>query len=320
MGLRKFSLFESAGTDVIMSSSEKGIIFDIQKFVLDDGPGIRTVVFLKGCTLRCVWCCNPESYQIKPELGFFVSRCNNCGDCISVCPDNAINKGVSSVVINHDLCSVCEKCIDVCPTSALRIFGKTVSASEIIEEVIKDKDYFINSNGGITLSGGEALMQIDFAISILKLAKDNGLHTCIETAGNVPQHSISRILPYVDLFLFDYKLTDDTLHKKCTGANNQLILENFDFIYHSGTEMVMRCPIIPGINDTEEHFKGIVLMSQKYPAINGVELKPYHEYGKDKYFQVGYEPLDLGSGTVSKSHEQEWKNRLKSMGCKKLIE
>ena len=160
----------------------KGNVFDIQKFALDDGPGIRTVVFLKGCTMRCVWCSNPESQHTNPELGFYTTRCNNCGDCITACSEKAITAGDSNVTINFDQCSACGKCTEVCPKNALRIFGNQITAEEIIAEVIKDEAYFKNSGGGLTLSGGEALVQDDFALELLRFAKEKGLHTCVETA------------------------------------------------------------------------------------------------------------------------------------------
>jgi pyruvate formate lyase activating enzyme len=302
-----------------MASSNQGIVFDIQKFALDDGPGIRTVVFLKGCTLRCAWCCNPESHRRSPELGFHATRCNNCGDCIASCPEKAISAGSSTISINFDLCTACAKCTEVCPKNALRIFGRTVTSEEIIAEVAKDDAYFKNSGGGLTLSGGEALVQLEFATSLLKLAKEKGLHTCVETAGNIPQSSFEQVLPFVDRFLFDYKQTDPQLHKKWTGATNELILSNFDFLYRSGAEIVMRCPIIPTANETEEHFRGIVAMSQKYPNLKGVEVMPYHEYGVDKYLQIGRKPFRLESGTATKLQRQQWRDKLIQLGCKNLF-
>lgn len=297
----------------------RGILFDIQKFMLHDGPGIRTVVFLKGCTLRCKWCCNPESYRENPELAFLSTRCNNCGNCIPICPEKAITLGNSAININFDLCTVCKKCIDVCPTNALKIFGHSYTPGEIIDEVIKDKDFFVNSKGGLTLSGGEALLQLDFATNILKLAKENGLHTCLETAGNVLQRSFSQVMPYVDLFLFDYKLTNSTLHKLWTGANNDQLLVNLEYIYNSGAAIVVRCPIIPGVNDTDEHFNGIVAMSQKYPNLKGIELMPYHEFGKDKFRQLGHNPHILETGSVNNLQKDTWRDRLMKLGCKNLV-
>jgi pyruvate formate lyase activating enzyme len=297
----------------------KGIVFDIQKFALDDGPGIRTVVFLKGCTMRCAWCCNPESQHKNPELGFHTTRCNNCGNCITSCTEKAITAGASAITINFDQCSACGKCTEVCPKNALRIFGYPVTAEEIINEVIKDEAYFKNSGGGLTLSGGEALVQVDFSFELLKLAKEKGLHTCIETAGNIPQSSLLRVLPFVDRFLFDYKHTNPELHKKWTGVTNELILSNFDYLYHLGAEIVMRCPIIPTVNETVEHFNGIGAMSSKYPGLKGVEVMPYHEYGVDKYLQIGRKPFRLETGTATKLQKQAWRDRLEQMACKNLI-
>lgn len=296
-----------------------GIVFDIQKFALDDGPGIRTVLFLKGCTLRCAWCCNPESHRRYPELGFHVTRCNNCGDCLAVCPEKALSPGEKAILVDFEKCTACGKCTQVCPKNALRMFGRTVTAEEMIAEVIKDEAFFKNSGGGLTLSGGEALVQLDFATSLLKLAKEKGLHTCIETAGNVPQSSFAQVLPFVDRFLFDYKQTNPELHKKWTGATNELLLSNFDFLYQSGAEIVMRCPIIPTANETDEHFRGIVAMSQKYPNLKGVEVMPYHEYGVDKYLQIGRKPFRVEAGTATKQQKLAWRKKLVQLGCKNLI-
>jgi pyruvate formate lyase activating enzyme len=194
-----------------------------------------------------------------------------------------------------------------------------VTAEEIIAEVIKDEAYFKNSGGGLTLSGGEALVQVDFSYALLALAKEKGLHTCVETAGNIPRSSFEKVLPFVDRFLFDYKQTNPELHNKWTGATNELLLSNFDFLYRSGAEIVMRCPIIPTVNDTDEHFNGIVAMSQKYPGLKGVEVMPYHEYGVDKYLQIGRKPFRLETGTATKLQKQEWREKLVSMGCKNLF-
>jgi pyruvate formate lyase activating enzyme len=297
----------------------KGIVFDIQKFALHDGPGIRTVLFLKGCTLHCAWCSNPESQQLQPQLAYLQNKCIGCGSCVESCNVMALTKADKKISIDFKKCITCRQCATVCPTGALKVFGYTATAAELIDEVAKDLDYFNNSGGGLTLSGGEALVQIDFATELLRLAKERGINTAIETAGNISRSSFEKVFPYVDMYLFDYKLTNSELHKNYIGASNELLLSNIDYLYHRGAAITLRCPIIPTINDTEDHFLGITKMSMKYPNLRGVELMPYHEYGADKYNQIGREPFHLSCGTVSKTKIGEWHNKLIEMGCKNLI-
>jgi pyruvate formate lyase activating enzyme len=296
-----------------------GTVFDIQKFALHDGPGIRTVVFLKGCSLKCSWCSNPESIQTKPQIGFMQRKCTNNGNCIPVCPSNAFSKGDSAVLLDFDKCISCGLCVDVCPSGALKMFGYSSSPEDLIENVIKDETYFKNSGGGLTLSGGEPLFKLNFALEILKLAKQRGLNTCIQTAGNIPQSSFEKILPYVDYYLFDYKITNSDMHKQHTGANNELILSNLAFLMQQNAQVFLRCPIVPGINNMKEHFEGIVHLSKKFPDLKSIELMAYHEYGADKYIQIGRTPSPINSGTVSKEQKEEWRSKLIQMGCENLI-
>lgn len=221
----------------------KGIVFNIQKFCINDGPGIRTTVFLKGCPLRCKWCHNPESHFSQTE----------------VMKENG----------NRELC------------------GTYMSVQEVIDEVLKDKVFYSNSGGGLTLSGGEPLMQIDFACELLKQAKQNGIHTCIETCGFAKTEDILRIAEYTDIFLYDWKLTDDSLHKKYTGVSNGAILDNLLRIDSIGAKIIIRCPIIPSVNDTQEHFTGIAQVANALANILAVEIEPYHSLGNNKYKKLG---------------------------------
>ena len=296
-----------------------GLVFDIQKFALHDGPGIRTVVFLKGCSLKCAWCCNPESISLNPQIGYIQKKCTNCNNCLSVCPTSALTKGDSHVMLDFEKCINCGQCTPVCPTEALKMFGYSSTAETLIDEVMKDVSYFNNSGGGLTLSGGEPLVQINFALEILKLAKQRGLNTCIETAGNIPQSSLEKVFPYVDIYLFDYKITDPILHKKVTGASNELLLSNLEHLTRRNAQIFLRCPIITDINDTNEHFEGIANLSKKYPELKSIELMSYHEFGADKYVQIGKKPFLIETGTVSKKQKEEWRSKLNKMGCVNLI-
>ncbi len=250
----------------------QGTIFNIQRFCVNDGPGIRTTVFLKGCPLSCVWCHNPESQRFEPEILFYKDKCTGCGRCKCV------------TAADRDF---------VCFNGAKEICGKTVSADEITAEVLKDKPFYENSGGGVTLSGGEPLAQYDFSLELLKKAKENGIHTAIETCGYAEKSKILEIAKYVDLFLFDCKETDQELHKKYTGVDNKIILDNLKALSDAGSKIILRCPIIPGFNDREEHFKGISEIADKFSGIEHIEIEPFHPLGESKYSALNREYADI---------------------------
>ena len=272
----------------------EGIIFDIQKFALHDGPGIRTAVFLKGCPLKCVWCCNPESQSILPQLGTLKDRCINCHKCIPTCKTGALSLENNNLKVNHKQCNACGSCLKECDKNALKIYGYFMSSDRIIAEVLKDKDYFDNSGGGITITGGEPMEQPEFLIELLKKAKKADLNTCIETSGYAKKKNFQYLLPLVDLFYVDYKLTDNLKHRHFTGKGNEEILANIKFLHDNNAQIIIRCPIMPGINDTLEHFKGIAALSTNFPKIKGVEIMPFHNFGTHKYDQTG-KTANLGS-------------------------
>lgn len=261
---------------------QKGMIFDIQRFSIHDGPGIRTTVFLKGCPLRCLWCHNPESQSPLPETGIV----NGFGET------------------------------GAAPRT--RVIGREVTTREVMEEVKKDIQYYKNSGGGMTVSGGEPLNQPDFTLSLLELAKDAGIHTCVETCGYAGKDSIQRIIPFTDLFLYDYKETNTARHLEFTGVGNERILSNLRLILENGTSVILRCPIIPGMNDTEEHFLGIVHMEKTNPELLGIEVMAYHDMGKSKAAQIGKRYELEGIPTVSEELREEWIDRLKGYGCTKV--
>ena len=267
----------------------QGTIFNIQRFCVNDGPGIRTTVFLKGCPLSCVWCHNPESQRFEPEILFYKDKCTGCGRCKCV------------TAADRDF---------VCFNGAKEICGKTVSADEVTAEVLKDKPFYENSGGGVTLSGGEPLAQYDFSLELLKKAKENGIHTAIETCGYAEKSKILEIAKYVDLFLFDCKETDQELHKEYTGFDNKIILDNLKALSDAGSKIILRCPIIPGFNDRAEHFKGISETAEKFIGIEHIEIEPFHPLGESKYSALGREVADIpvpSGKTVDK-----W---IKQIGC-----
>lgn len=295
----------------------KGNIFNIQRFCIHDGPGIRTTVFLKGCPLHCSWCHNPESQSCAKQLCYISSLCINCGQCSDNCPlgIHAVLGGLHS--INLSACTVCAKCCQSCPTQALTISGQELSADEVINTVMLDFPYYASSGGGLTLSGGEPFLQPLFTAALLAAAKQNNLHTCIETCGFCEKQHIELALDMIDLFLFDYKLTDDCLHKKYTGVSNSVIIENLEYLNRRGCRIILRCPIIPGINDTAGHFKAIADLSYM-ESVQAVELMPYHALGADKAKQFGL-PYSLNIKSASQELICAWKSQLDYYHCRNVL-
>lgn len=255
----------------------KAIIFDIERNSYVDGPGIRTTVFFKGCNLRCAWCHNPESQSRAPQMMFYKNKCTGCGKCREKCP-NALKK-----------CDLCGKCTLYCPHDAREICGKKYTADEVLCEILKDKSLYDISNGGVTFSGGECMLQIEFLTEILKACKENGIHTAVDTAGYVPHERFEQILPYTDLFLYDVKCFDSEKHKLYTGVGNELILENLKRLFKTGTPIWIRIPIIPSINDSEEELQRIKEYIFSFGSPKKIELLPYHSMGEHKYAAIGKE-------------------------------
>ncbi|MBE6634842.1 MAG: glycyl-radical enzyme activating protein [Ruminococcaceae bacterium] len=264
-----------------------GTVFDIQRFSVHDGPGIRTTVFLKGCPLNCIWCHNPESKSPAPQMLLHTKHCIGCGECISAC-DLGLHSfdEESNHHIQRENCIFCRKCEAVC-TGAIEICGKEMSADEVIDTVMRDFSFYKNSGGGMTLSGGEPLMQADFSLRLLMLAKEKGLNTAMETSGMAKWESIQSVIPYTDLFLWDYKETCPERHKQYTGATNALILENLRRLNDSGGRIVLRCPIIPGYNDREDHFQAVGKLAEELEGVIRVDIEPYHPLGKSKAEALG---------------------------------
>lgn len=266
---------------------QTGLITDIQRFSVDDGPGIRTTVFLKGCPLRCLWCHNPECISPKVQLRYVESACILCGACERVCPSKVHHVTEINHQVDFEKCIACGACVKACAYDALSLSGKTVTVEDVILEVMKDKRYYDTSGGGITISGGEPLMQPEFTLALLVAAKELNLHTCMETCGYVEENALKEAAELTDVFLYDYKATDPFAHQALTGAGNQRILDNLDMLYHLGASIILRCPIIPGCNMDPAHFDGIIALLAKYPNILRAELMAYHKMGTAKYKQLG---------------------------------
>ena len=286
-----------------------GLVLNIQHFCTHDGPGIRTNVFLKQCSLRCKWCSNPESIHPKPELAYNPSKCigkKECGFCLKPpFPEGAmyvVDGADDKVHINWDLAGDCDKeTVSLCPTGALNLFGREMTVAEVLDEVEQDSSFYRESGGGITLSGGECLLQPDFSAALLAGAHQRGINTAIETAGNVPWRFMEQVLPHVDVMLHDHKLTDPERHKKWCGADNSRILENFKKAYEMfpQTKFIARTPIIPGVNDDEEHIRAVLAFIRPHQNVIDYELLPYHRFGESKYGFLGrvYELEDFRSPT-----------------------
>lgn len=285
-----------------------GLTFDIHRFSLNDGPGIRTTVFLMGCYLKCEWCHNPESQSFIPQLSFNTEKCIHCFECVKVCPYSAHKIKDNKHFVEWNLCDLAGKCAEVCPSGALKIIGTNSEVEFIISEVMKDKKYYDKTSGGLTISGGEPMAQFEFTKELLMMAKQKGIHTALDTCGYGEQEHYKEILDYADLFLFDYKFTDEQLHKKYTGVTNKDIIANLEFLYNAGASIILRCPLIPGINDSDEHLEGIKKLIQIYPELLAVEIMPYHNMGKDKASRVGIEYKLSQIQSADESDKQRWIN------------
>ncbi len=297
----------------------KGIIFDIQKFSVHDGPGIRTTVFLKGCPLRCSWCANPESQDYSFTLMVREVNCKSCGACVKVCPQSAIfftDAGVRKIDWNK--CDSCLVCVESCIYHSLNRCGWHVSVEEVLEEVIQDKPFYENSGGGVTISGGEPLSQPIFLLDLLTECNKNGLHTAIETTGHAPWMVIEKILPHVDLILFDIKHMDPEKHQDTTGVKNNLILENLKKIAKIHDNIWLRVPLISGFNDSEDHIRKVATLGKEIGA-KKISLLPYHEGGKNKCEQIGKSYLFSSNVAPDENKIARLKTIIKEIGLEVSI-
>ena len=249
-----------------------GMLFDIERDSLVDGPGIRTTVFFKGCNLRCAWCHNPESQQGEPELLYYRDKCTGCGKCAEVCPHHL------------ESCELCGKCTWYCPADARELCGRRYEADEVLSVLLRDTDYYASTGGGVTFSGGECMLQIDFLEALCRACREKGIHTAIDTAGCVPWARFERVLPYASLFLYDMKARDPRVHRRLTGADNALILDNLERLLDAGARVWVRVPCVPGGNDGE--LEGIAEWLAGKP-VERVELLAYHRLGGGKRALLG---------------------------------
>ncbi len=280
----------------------QGLIFNIQRFSIHDGPGIRTVVFFKGCGLRCRWCSNPESWNAYEEIVINDLRCTLCGRCRDVCPEKAITIDEKGRKLDRGLCNRCMKCTDVCPTGALAATGKWMSVEEVMEEAAADDLFYQNSGGGITLSGGDPLQQWEFAVELLKDCKRRGFHTAIETSGFAEWGILEELLEYTDLVLYDVKHMDPARHREGTGKTNELILENARKAA-ARRRLWVRVPLVPGYNDSEENLRETARFAKEIGAAR-VSILPYHAWGVSKFEKLG-RTFTMGDVTAPASEQVE---------------
>jgi len=293
-------------------SSIKGIVFDIQRFSIQDGPGIRTTVFLKGCPLRCLWCSNPESQKFPPELFFSESLCVRCHRCVEVCPTGATELNSDGTIqINYELCKACGECVKVCPSGARTTSGKLMSIEEVLDMVKKDSLFYRNSGGGVTASGGEPLYQPDFLIGFFKECQEAGIQTALDTSGYARWETIEEILGYVDLVLFDIKHMDSEKHKEYTGVDNKLILRNAEKLAQERKPLIIRVPLIPGYNDSEENIMALARFMRERELVR-IDLLCYHQFGRKKYEMLGREYKLSGVNTYKDEEVQMIKEELES--------
>jgi len=279
----------------------KGTITTVQRLSIHDGPGIRATIFFKGCNLRCKWCHNPETWRTEPQLQFVAGKCIGCGGCVQVCPNGTLTMGGGKPEINWQSCDACGKCAMECPSGALSIVGEVVTAEEVMRRIVPDKPFFDESGGGVTLSGGEPLMQPAFARDILTLCRQKGIHTAVETNLTAQESVIKDLLPVVDLWMCDLKIADATEHKKWIGTSNGHIIENLRFLAGSGVQLIIRTPVVPGVNDTETAVRELRSVVKSLPGAVCYELLGFHCLGFDKFVQLGMVNLLVHTPQIEKN-------------------
>jgi glycyl-radical enzyme activating protein len=295
-----------------------GTIFDIQRFSIHDGPGIRTTVFLKGCPLHCLWCHNPESQERRVEIFFSPEKCIGCLFCLQTCPHGNHQFQDGQHRYQRETCTGCGQCAAECYTEALEVVGRSASVDEVIGEVVKDIPFYRNSGGGMTLSGGEPMAQFEFSRELLLAARRQAIHTCLETSGCAPFTRYREIIPLVDLFLFDIKETDPDRHMQYTGVSNQLILENLSLLNSAGANIILRCPIIPGLNDRAEHLRAVADLAEHLEGVQEIHILPYHALGESKNERLGKTSPLAGVAMPEPEQSAAWVEEVRKISRKKV--
>ena len=284
-------------------------VVEIKRFAIHDGDGIRTTVFFKGCPLKCLWCHNPETLSPKRQLAFYGHKCVMCGKCAEVCSLHSLSGGIHT--INKEKCILCGRCVEACPQSALEIFGEDMTTDEVCAALRKDKSFYDESGGGITLSGGECLLQSEACCEILKKMKQEGINTAVDTCGFVSKEALDSVMPYTDTFLYDIKAIEEEVHIKCTGQSNKIILDNLIYLDQCGAKSEIRIPYVPGYNDHEIEKIGVFL--SKLDQVTGVRVLPYHNYAATKYSALKM-PCTLPEKLLAPEEIEEAKKTIAGFG------
>ena len=298
-------------------NSSRGWVFNIQRYSLHDGPGIRTTIFLKGCPLRCLWCDNPESQWVTPQIVFHNERCIYCDACLEVCPQSAIAfTGGEGKTILSERCNLCGGCLEECYSGALEQIGRLITVDEVIAVAIEDQSFYEESGGGVTLSGGEPTVQAEFCRSLLKACHKRAIHTAIETCGHTSWATWQTLLPYLDLILYDLKQIDLIKHIQQTGVSNRLILDNLRQLARSGKQIIVRRPVIPGYNDSPAEIHALAKFIKETGALQDVNLLPYHRFGQNKYELLGQKYLMPDSPSLAEKDILDLQTILRSYGLR----
>lgn len=288
---------------------KEGIVFDIQRFSIHDGPGIRTSVFLKGCMMRCIWCHNPESFRVKIQLSYEKSLCTGCQVCQSKCQQEVHSFQNGKHQVHFDRCTNCGACVESCMSGSLKQFGTSMTADEVIVEICKDRAYYAESGGGVTFTGGEPTVQFDFLMELLQKCRQEGISICLETNGVIDRENLLELANYVDLFLVDYKATGKK-HKILTGIEEKEVLATLELLNQLRKSVILRCPMIQGINDEEEHFAAIRRLQDAYPNICKTEIMAYHNVGRQKWEAIGEEYCLNQLESAGTEQKRIWESRL----------
>lgn len=289
----------------------KATLFNIQRFSLHDGPGIRTTVFFKGCNMRCAWCHNPESFTTSKQLSYDKNKCIGCRACEKICPVKAHIFSNNAHTIDTNICTSCMACVDSCPVNALTVIGEDWEIDDIVDECLKDIKYYSKGNGGVTFSGGEASLHFNVLLELSKRLKEHGIHTCIETNGAMAKEKLVALSETIDLFLFDFKLYDDELHQKYVGLSNKIVYDSLATLHRLNQPIILRCPIIPNINDNAKHFDTIRQLRQMYNNIIDVEIMTYHNIGASKWEHLNIDYSLLDTPVPSNVEKLEWEKQVK---------
>lgn len=291
----------------------KARVIEIKRFAVHDGDGIRTTLFLKGCPLACVWCHNPEGIGSAPQLAYMADKCIGCGSCVSGCPSGAHSVKDGLHIFEREKCIGCGKCEEECPVNALKFYGREMSVEELLPLLTEDREFYENSGGGVTLSGGECLCHPDFCAELLARLKEQGIHTAVDTCGAVSREAIDKVMPYTDVFLYDVKAIDGEIHKKCTGRDNALILENLKYIDGCGKQIEVRYPYVPDYNSGEAEKIGEFLSGLK--NLTAVRVLAYHKYAGSKYSSLDMENK-LPARMPTEEEVEEARNIIRKYGIK----